>query len=337
MMRAIQFSPSPNTELPYCADFIELPRPQASGYDILVSIEAVAMNPVDTKVRPSGTDEAKTLGYDAAGAVIETGELVDSLSVGDKVYYAGDVTRPGSNAELQLIDSRIVAKRPESLSAAEAAALPLTALTAWESLYERMGIDPDGNQAGKSIFIIGGAGGVGSIAIQLAKLAGLTVITTSSRQESSDWCQEMGADHIINHREDIQSQLSELGFPAVNYVANYFDTDAYWELTGEIIAPQGHIALIVEPSGPLYIGDPLKRKSASIHWEFMFTRSMFTTEDIQKQQQILSKVAKLVDTGKIRTTLNQVLSPISPENLMKAHQLQESSSSIGKTALQDWQ
>lgn len=332
----IQFSHADDSNPRYTATLAEQAKPMATGHDVVIAVEAVALNPVDTKVRPGCGDAPRVLGYDAAGTVVEAGELVDSLSVGDPVYYAGDVTRPGSNSEFQLVDSRIVAKRPSTLDAAQSAALPLTTLTAWESLFERMGIDPNGGNVGESLLIIGGAGGVGSMAIQLAKLAGLTVITTASRPESADWCTKHGADHIVNHREDIAAQLKDLGFQNVQYIANYFNTDAYWELMGELIAPQGHISLIVEPSGPLHIGDPLKRKSASIHWEFMFTRSMFTTEDIQKQQEILSKVAGLIDSGKLQTTLNKVLSPISPENLMTAHQMQESSTCIGKTVLHGW-
>jgi NADPH2:quinone reductase len=294
------------------------------------------MNPVDTKVRPATGAEPKVLGFDAAATVVAVGDKTKLLKVGDKVYYAGDITRPGTNAQFHLVDERIAAVRPGSLDAAASAALPLTSLTAWESLFERLGIDPAGTQKGQSLLIIGGAGGVGSIGIQLAKLAGLTVIATASRSESEQWCRDLGADHVINHREDLAPQLAALGFETVDYIANYNNTDAYWKTMGQVIAPQGRIVLIVEQTGDLEIGGPFKFKSVSISWELMFTRSMFQTPDMAKQHEILKRIAALIDSGQIRTTANGTLGTITAKNIIKAHTLIESGRSIGKLVLEGW-
>lgn len=331
-MKAIQFQPSSDI----LAKEVEIETPAPSGYDILVEVKAIALNPVDTKVRPKADGEAKILGFDAAGTIAAVGPEVTSLQSGDEVYYAGDITRPGSNAQFQLVDSRIVAKRPTTLDAANSAALPLTALTAWESLFDRLGIDSSGKQAGKSILIINGAGGVGSIAIQLAKLAGLTVLATASRPESVAWCRELGADHVLNHRESLVPQIQELGMEQVDYIANFHDTDAYWTTTSQLIAPQGKIVLIVEPTGPLKIGDPLKLKSVSIHWELMFTRSLFGTSDLSRQSEILTQVAALVDAGKLQGTQSETRSPINAANLMQAHRDIATQSTIGKITLAGW-
>lgn len=331
IMKAIQFHPSDSLETP---TLTELPTPEPNGHDILVKIEAVAMNPVDTKVRPDSSDtEPATLGYDASGIITAIGSDVTSLSVGDHVFYAGDISRPGSNAEYQLVDSRIAARRPTTLNAAASAALPLTSLTAWESLFHRLDICPKGNDAGKSILIIGGAGGVGSIAIQLAKRAGLTVIATASRSESSDWCRRLGADHTINHKDPLAPQLQQLGYDNVDYIANYHDTAQYWQTMGEVIAPQGHIVLIVETEQLLDLGGPFKNKSVTIAWELMFTRPMFRTADIQRQQEILSEIARLIDAGELHTTQTVTLSPITPETIHQAHQLQQSKKTIGKITI----
>ncbi|MEN1729622.1 MAG: zinc-binding alcohol dehydrogenase family protein, partial [Pseudomonadota bacterium] len=293
-MKAIQFQPGLELTDPNVALEIDLPRPEPKGRDILVEIEAIGMNPVDTKVRPETGEEPMVLGYDATGTVVAVGDETELLKVGDNVYYAGDITRPGTNSQLHLVDERIAAVRPSSLDAASSAALPLTSLTAWESLFDRLGIDPDGGHRGKSLLIIGGAGGVGSIGIQLAKLAGLTVIATASRDESAQWCRDLGADHVVNHREDLAPQLKALGLDGVDYIANFNNSEAYWETMGEVIAPQGSIVLIVEAANALNIGGPFKNKSVSISWELMFTRSMFNTPDIAKQHEILKQVATLV-------------------------------------------
>ncbi|MDA8527161.1 zinc-binding alcohol dehydrogenase family protein [Opitutaceae bacterium] len=332
-MKAIQFQPGIALDQPNAALEVELPAPIAEGHDILVKIEAMGLNPVDTKVRPGADAEPKTLGYDAAGTVEAIGDAVTLFKVGDPVYYAGDITRPGSNADFQLVDERIVGIRPKSLDAAASAALPLTSLTAWESLFDRLHIDPEADNSGKSILIIGGAGGVGSMGIQLAKLAGLTVIATASREESMAWCRELGADHVVNHRESIPNQLKAIDIPQVDYIANFNNTENYWDIMGEVIAPQGHIVLIVEQVGTLDLGGPYKLKSVSISWELMFTRSLFTTLDIQKQHDILTRTAELIDMGKIKSTANSAMSPLNVANIVKAHTFIESGQSIGKLTI----
>ena len=332
-MKAIQFQPGLGLDNPNVALEVDLPTPTPTGHDILVKIEAVGLNPVDTKVRPKTDAAPKTLGFDAAGVVEAVGDAVTLFKVGDPVYYAGDITRPGSNADFQLVDERIAALRPKSLDAAASAALPLTSLTAWESLFDRLPIDPDADNSGQSLLIIGGAGGVGSIGIQLAKLAGLTVIATSSRPESTAWCLELGADHVVNHREPIGPQLEKLGFPQVDYIANFNNTETYWETMGQVIAPQGHIVLIVEQVGTLDIGGPYKLKSVSIAWELMFTRSLFKTKDIARQHKILTRVAGLIDAGELKCTANETLAPLNAANLVKAHALIESGRTIGKLVI----
>lgn len=332
-MKAYQFQPGLTASDAQAAREVELPTPTANGHDLLVRIEAVGLNPVDTKVRPAAGAEPKTLGFDAAGVVEAIGDAVTLFKIGDLVYYAGDITRPGSNADYQLVDERIAAIRPTSIDAAAAAALPLTSLTAWESLFDRLHIDPEADNSGKSILIIGGAGGVGSLGIQLAKMAGLTVIATASRPESSTWCESLGADHVVNHAEPLGHQLNAAGFPLVDYIANFNNTDAYWDEMGELIAPQGGIVLIVEPAGDLNFGGPFKLKSVSIAWELMFTRSLFTTADLTRQHDILDRIAALVDAGKLQGTASQTLSPLNAENLIKAHQLIESGRTIGKLTI----
>ncbi len=335
-MKALQFLR--NSSAAGSAREVELPTPTPSGHDILVKVEAIGLNPVDYKVRPADGAAPKTLGYDAAGIVVSTGDQVTLFKAGDAVYYAGDITRPGSNAEYQLVDERIVAKRPASLDAATSAALPLTALTACESLFHRLHIDfdaPDKN-TGKTLLIIGGAGGVGSIAIQLAKLAGLTVIATASRPESGDWCRKLGADHIINHHGDMPAQLREVGFETVNYIANFNEVDAVWAAMGEMIAPQGGIVLITGHKSHLDMGGPFKMKSVTICWEFMFTRSMFKTDDMIEQHHILSRVAELIDAGKLTATANENLSPIHAEHILEGHRRLESGKSIGKLTISGW-
>ncbi|MGJ8643129.1 MAG: zinc-binding alcohol dehydrogenase family protein [Luteolibacter sp.] len=335
-MKAIQFTKDSSEA--GSAQEVEIETPTPSGHDILVKIEAIGLNPVDFKVRPSEGEDPKTLGFDAAGIVVGSGDKASIFKEGDPVYYAGDVTRPGSNAEYQLVDERIVGKRPASLDAATSAALPLTALTAWESLFHRLHIDFDAPEknARKTLLIIGGAGGVGSIAIQLAKLAGLTVIATASREESADWCRKLGADHIINHRKDMPGQLRELGIEYANYIANFNDIDSAWEAMGEMIAPQGGIVLITDHKTHLDMAGPFKMKAVSINWEFMFTRSMFKTDDIIEQHHILNRIAELIDSGKLTATANESLSPINAENILEGHRRMESKSAIGKLTISDW-
>ena len=318
---------------------VELPTPVPGAHDLLVRVEAVSVNPVDTKVRspkPLIETQPKVLGYDAAGTVEAVGESVDGFQPGDRVYYAGDVTRPGSNAQFQLVDARLAGHAPRSLDLAEAAALPLTAITAWELLFQRMPFDSEHGGEDKSLLVIGGAGGVGSIAIQLARRAGFTVIATASRNETTEWCRTMGALHVVNHRHPLAPQLEALGFGQVDAVLNLADTDHYWDVIGQLLAPQGHVGLIVEPAGALRIGDPYKAKCIGIHWEFMFARARFNTPDMAEQGRILERVASLIDAGELRGTRTETLVPINAANLREAHRRLESGSTIGKLALAGW-
>ncbi|MDH5822796.1 zinc-binding alcohol dehydrogenase family protein [Luteimonas sp. RD2P54] len=318
---------------------VELPRPEApAGHDLLVRVQAVSVNPVDTKVRapkPQVEPAPKVLGYDAAG-VVEAAGPDAGFAPGDEVYYAGDITRPGSNAEYQLVDARLAARKPASLDFAQAAALPLTVLTAWELLFQRMPYAIDGGGAGRSLLVIGGAGGVGSIAIQLARLAGFHVVATASRPETVDWCRSLGADQVIDHRQPLAPQLAAIGLSQVDAAINLADTARYWQELGELLAPQGHLGLIVEPSGPLNIGDPYKAKCIGIHWEMMFTRARFGTADIGEQGRILARAAELVDAGRLRGTRTRTLTPIDAANLRQAHRLLESGGMIGKLTLSGW-
>jgi NADPH2:quinone reductase len=317
---------------------VELPDPQPQGRDLLVRVHAVSVNPVDTKVR-SPKDKTETsprvLGWDAAGVVEAVGPEVKHFKAGDAVFYAGSITRAGCDSELHLVDERIAGPKPRSLDFAHAAALPLTALTAYEALFEKLVIDVGGKQAGRTLLIINGAGGVGSIAIQLGKLAGLRVIATSSRPESQQWCRQMGADHVINHREDIATQLKELGHAEVDYLFNTVDTVGYWDTMVAVIKPGGRIVSIVEAEQPVKLG-ALMRKSVSFSWELMFTRAIFQTQDMEEQHRILKQVAEWVDAGRVKTTLTERLSPISAEKLREAHGKLESGKMVGKLVLEGW-
>lgn len=318
---------------------VELEKPAPTGQDLLVAVHAISVNPVDTKVRaPKDAVEvkAKVLGWDAAGEVVAVGPDVQHFAIGDRVFYAGDITRPGSNSEYQLIDERIVGHAPKSLSDPEAAALPLTAITAWEGLFDRLGISKEGKDSGKSILIIGGAGGVGSIAIQLAKkVAGLRVIATASRPASSEWVKQLGADLVVNHRNALDEELKKADEPPADFIFCLNATDAHWNAMSKAIAPQGHICSIVETPKPVDL-DLLKVKSATFAWEFMFTRSMFQTPDMLEQQHLLNEIAALIDSGQIKTTLNKVIRPINAANLRQAHAKIEGGSTIGKVVLADW-
>ena len=315
---------------------IELDKPAPTGRDLLVKIEAISVNPVDTKVRAPKDKVEETprvLGWDAAGVVEAVGPDATLFKPGDPVYYAGSVTRQGANSEFHLVDERIVGAKPKSLDFTHAAALPLTTITAWEALFERLGVSPQGADEGKSVLVIGGAGGVGSIGIQLAKkVAKLTVIATASRRESAKWATELGADHIVNHFDDIPKQLKAIGFENVDYVLIFNDTDKHFPAAAEVIKPQGSICSIVENSRPLEV-ELLKSKSAAFHWEFMFTRSMFGTPDMIEQHKLLSEVARLIDAGTLTTTLGRNLGKIDAANLREAHRLLEEGRSIGKLVL----
>ncbi|KAF1705501.1 zinc-binding alcohol dehydrogenase family protein [Pseudoxanthomonas suwonensis] len=325
---------------PHSLQDIELPVPVPGPHDLLVRVEAVSVNPVDTKLRAprDGVESTpRVLGFDAAGVVESVGSEVTLFQPGDEVYYAGDVTRPGSNAQYQLVDERIAGARPVTLDFAEAAALPLATLTAWELLFERMCYGFDADNSGKRLLVIGGAGGVGSIAIQLARHAGFTVVATASRGETADGRRRMGAHEVVDHSQPLGPQLEALGMGEVEAAINLADTDRYWDELGRILAPQGHVGLVVEPKGPLRIGDPYKAKCIGIHWEFMFARSRFRTEDMICQHRILNRVGSLVEAGELRTTLTEVLGPINAANLREAHRRLESGRTIGKLALSGWE
>jgi len=322
---------------------LELAQPHPTGRDLLVAVKAISVNPVDTKVRaPKGGDTqaqgaARILGWDAAGEVLDTGEQVEHFKAGDRVYYAGDISRAGSYCEAQLVDERIVGHMPASLDFAAAAALPLTGLTAWEALFDRLQVHRDGTDAGKTLLVIGGAGGVGSIAIQLARrVANLKVIASASRTKSSVWTKQLGAHHVVNHRNPLDRELRELGLETVDAILCLNDTDQHWPAMAAAIAPQGRICSIVDNRAPLAL-NLLKPKSATFAWEFMFTRPLYQTHDMTHQQQALNEIAALVDRGELKSTVNQILQPINAANLREAHRQIESGRTIGKIVLSGWE
>jgi zinc-binding alcohol dehydrogenase family protein len=336
-MRAIGFhTPQPIASDEALVD-LDLPIPEASGHDLLVEIKAVSVNPVDTKVRRNHTPaagEARILGYDAAGVVKAVGSDVTLFKPGDEVYYAGAIGRPGTNAEYHLVDERIVGIKPKSLSFAEAAALPLTAITAYEALFDRLKVGDPVLGAERTILITGGAGGVGSIAIQLAKtLTDLKVIATASRPETADWAKSLGADHVIDHSKPLAEEYAKLGIGAPAFIFSVTHSSQHRLAMAEIIAPMGRICLIDDfPEGFDILA--FKMKVVSLHWEFMFSRPMFQTPDMIEQHKLLTHVAELIDSGKIRTTLDTVIGPITAENLRKAHAIIESNRARGKIVLE---
>ena len=317
-------------------DFLQdadLPEPVAHGHDLLIEVKAISVNPVDTKVRAGfNADQPRVLGWDATGVVVAKGEDVTLFNEGDEVWYAGALGRAGSNSERQLVDERIVALKPKSIDYAPAAALPLTAITAWELLFHRLGIKEGGGQ-GESILIVGAAGGVGSILTQLAaKLTQLTVIGTASRPDSQQWVKKSGAHHVIDHSLPLADELQRIGVNNVNYVASLTHTDEHYPAIIEALAPQGKLALIDDPQS--LDARPLKAKSISLHWEFMFTRSMFETVDMIEQHHLLTRVASLIDDGTLISTLGEHYGKINAENLRHAHRLLETGRSVGKLVLE---
>ena len=318
---------------------IELPRPAPTGRDILVAVRAISVNPVDAKVRTGATpfdgrDEC-ILGWDAAGIVEAVGPEATRFKVGDEVFYAGDLMRDGSNAEYQLVDERIVGHRPRSIGFAEAAALPLTAITAWETLFDRLKVDDQPAGGARAILIIGGAGGVGSAAIQIARArTDLTVIATASRAETEGWVRDLGAHHVIDHSRPMAPQIAALEIGAPAFVFSTTHTDRHLADIAELIAPQGRFALIDDPASLDIVA--FKRKAVSVHWELMFTRLLFDTPDVGEQGRLLNTVAELVDEGRIRTTATDTLSPINAANLIEAHRRIESATTRGKIVLEGW-
>lgn len=334
-MKAVGFTHYLPIENPDSFLDVELEKPTPEGRDILVSVKAVAVNPVDTKVRAPKDqveDQPRVIGYDASGVVEAVGASAKLFKPGDQVYYAGDITRSGTNAEFHLVDERIVGHKPTSLNHAQAAALPLTTITAYEAFFDRLGIDRDGANNGESIFIIGAGGGVGSIGIQLAKAAGLTVIATASRPETTDWVKQLGADHVVNHRLDMVEQVRALDMQFVDHIAIFNDM-RHWAAAVELIRPQHGIVSIDNTDLPLPMAD-MKTKSASFHWEFMFARAMHQTPDMIEQHRLLSYVADEIDAGRIRTTVSEVLSPINAANMREAHRLVETGKAKGKIVIE---
>ncbi len=314
---------------------VTLPDPVASGRDVLVRVEAVSVNPVDTKIRkrvdPQGAD--KVLGWDAAGTVVAVGEDVTLFKPGDAIWYAGALDRQGSNAALQLVDERIVGRKPATLDMAQAAAMPLTTITAWELLFDRFAIARGNAFQSGVVLVVGAAGGVGSMAVQLArKLTNLTVIGTASRPETQAWVKDMGAHHVVDHRGDLREQVRAVAPQGVDYVLSLTHTEQHFAALVDLLKPQGKLGLIDDPATPLDI-TLLKSRSLSLHWEFMFTRSLYKTDDMKAQHQLLNEVADLVDAGVIRTTLRESLGPIDAKHLRMAHEKLESGSTIGKLVL----
>jgi NADPH2:quinone reductase len=333
-MRAVGYKHSLPIENADALLDIEIDKPAPQGRDLLVQVKAISVNPVDTKVRkradPKG-GEPKVLGYDATGVVAAVGPGVTLFRAGDAVWYAGSIVRPGTNSEFHLVDERIVGRKPKSLDFAAAAALPLTSITAWEVLFDRFGIARGGGEG--SLLIIGGAGGVGSIAIQLARtLTKLTVIATASRPETQSWCRELGAHHVIDHGKPMPEQVKAIGHRFVDYIFGVTESGEHFDAIAEIVAPQGKFGLIDDPKS-LDVAK-LKGKSASLHWEAMFTRSTFQTPDMDAQHKLLYEVAAMVDSGTIRTTVQENLGTINAANLRRAHAMIESGRTRGKIVLE---
>jgi zinc-binding alcohol dehydrogenase family protein len=311
---------------------LEVEKQPLGPRDLLVAVKGISVNPVDVKLRGARAPEGGRgiLGFDAAGTVVETGSEVSGYLVGDAVFYAGDVTRDGTNAEFHVVDERIVGKKPATLDFVASAGLPLTSITAWEMLFDSFRLT-EGDGAGQSLLVIGGAGGVGSILIQLAKtLTNLTVITTASRPETEEWVRKMGADHVVNHRGDLSAQMKELGL-APTYVAALTATDQHWPAIVDVITPRGYIALIDDPAHlDISIAKP---KALTISWEFMFTRSMFDTDDITTQRDLLNRVSQMIDAGTLQSTVTERAEALTVDTLTEAHKRQEGGRVIGKQVL----
>ncbi|HEV7407331.1 MAG TPA: zinc-binding alcohol dehydrogenase family protein [Bradyrhizobium sp.] len=337
-MKAVGYKKSlPIEDAESLADF-DTAKPEPRARELRVAVKAVSVNPVDTKVRkraapPQG--ETKILGYDAAGVVDTVGPDVTLFKPGDEVFYAGSILRQGTNSEFHLVDERIVGAKPKTLSFTQAAALPLTSITAWELLFDRLGVNPGKSVDPRALLIVGGAGGVGSILIQLARrLTGLSVIATASRPESQKWCLDLGAHAVIDHARPMKEQIEKLKFPPVALIASLTSTDQHYKALADIIAPQGKFGLIDDP--PEFNVAVFKGKAVSVHWESMFTRSSFQTADMIGQHHLLNDVADLIDKGVLRTTLDQTFGAINAANLKRAHALIESGKSRGKIVLEGW-
>lgn len=335
-MKAIAYRQALPISDPNALIDIELPEPTPGEHDLLVQVHAISVNPVDTKVRRNmapAEGEAKVLGWDVAGVVKSVGAGVTLFRPGDRVWYAGSLIRPGANSELHVVDERIVGHMPESVDFVNAASLPLTTITAYEMLFDRLEVKEGAASAGKKLMVIGAAGGVGSILVQLARqLTGATVIGTASREQTRAWLEELGAHHVIDHTKPLSQELKRIGIDNVDYIVSLNQTDSHWAEIVESIAPQGKIALIDDPDA--IDVRMLKRKSASLHWEFMYTRSMFATDDMIRQHDLLDRVASLIDAGTIRTTVGEFFGKINAQNLKKAHALIETNKAKGKIVLE---
>ncbi|MFC5697021.1 zinc-binding alcohol dehydrogenase family protein [Pseudomonas sp. GCM10022186] len=335
-MKAVAYFQNLPIDDPKALQDIVLPEPQPAPRDLLVEVRAISVNPVDTKVRRNAAPEAgqpKVLGWDVAGVVKAVGSEVSLFQPGDRVFYAGDLTRQGGNAEFHRVDERIVGHMPKSLDFTQAAALPLTSITAWELLFDRLQIAESRADQGQSLLVVGAAGGVGSILVQLARqLTGLTVIGTASRPETQAWVRELGAHHVLDHSKPLAEELRRAGLQQVTHVASLTQTDQHLDQLVEALAPQGRLGLIDDPAR-LDVAK-LKRKSLSLHWEFMYTRSMFQTPDMLEQHRLLERVSQLIDAGVLKTTLGEHYGSINAANLRRAHGLLESGKAKGKIVLE---
>lgn len=335
-MKAIAYRQAGPIDRPDSLIDIDLPTPVPTGRDLLVEVAAISVNPVDTKVRASSapaSGDVKVLGWDAVGRVVAIGSEAAGFRPGDEVWYAGSIARPGANSQFHLVDERLVGPKPKSLTDAEAVALPLTAITAWEMLFDRLDVRRSVPGAANAILIIGGAGGVGSIAIQLARaLTNLTVIATASRPETAAWARELGAHHVVDHARPLAEEVVALKIGAPAFVFSTTHTDHHLSEIAKLIAPQGRFGLIDDPESLDITG--FKRKAVSVHWELMFTRSLFETPDMEEQGKLLGEVARLIDAGQLRTTVTEVLRPINADNLRRAHAIIESGRARGKIVLE---
>ena len=335
-MKAVAYSADLPADDPLALADVEIDTPVPGPRDCLVEVRAIAVNPVDIKIRQSvkaEPGEQRILGWDAAGVVVDVGDEVRDFIVGDEVWYAGQVDRPGCQAEFQCVDERILARKPERLNFAEAAALPLTSLTAWEILFDRLELQRE-PQRDQRLLVTGGAGGVGSILLQLARhLSSATLIATASRENSRDWVQRMGAQYVLDHRNPLSAELTRAGLEDITHAASLTHTDTHFPELVKMLRPEGRLALIDSPSQPLDVVS-MKQKSLSLHWEFMFTRSLFRTENMARQGQILARVAELVDRGDIESTMTRHLGQVTAENLREAFDIIQSGQSIGKIVLE---
>ena len=338
-MKAIGFKKHLNIDNPESLIDLEISIPVPKEHDLLIKTSAVSVNPVDVGVRKSGRTilkKPKVIGWDTCGIVEKVGAKVTLFKPGDRVFYAGSFIRPGSNSEYQLVDERIVGHAPKELTDEEVAAMPLTSLTAYEALFEQMGLELNSSKnKGKNILIINGAGGVGSTATQLAHLAGLTVISAASSPDSIAWTKDHGADYVGNHRKNLITQVRKIGYKYVDYILELNDLDGHWKEMCELIKPEGHIVSITENHRPINLR-LLTKKKAHFSWEWMYTKSYYHTDDMISQHEILDKIAQMLDNGKLKSTLNKTLSPLNAQNLRKAHKLVESGHMTGKVVVSKW-